>query len=60
MNVREHRRVKKNEQSRELGNIGYTKKNKKKTQHNICCTPLYANIAIFALLLSKRLYLHYE
>ena len=33
MNVREHRRVK-NEQSREPGNIGYTKtkKNKKKTK----------------------------
>jgi len=37
----------KNWQSRETGNIGYTrhktKTNKTKTQHNICWTPLYAN-----------------
>jgi hypothetical protein len=35
----------KNGQSRETGNIGYTRrrKNKTKTQHNMCWTPLYAN-----------------
>ena len=58
MNVREHRRIT-NQQSREPGNIGYTKtkKNKKKTQHNICCTPLYANIAIFALFVIQTIVL---
>jgi len=35
----------KNGQSRETGNIGYTRsrKTKQKTQHNMCWTPLYAN-----------------
>ena len=31
----------KNAQFRETGNIVYTR-NKTKTQHNMCCTPLYA------------------
>ena len=30
-----------NGQSRETGNIGYTRQ--RKTQHNMCWTPLYAN-----------------
>jgi hypothetical protein len=35
----------KNGQSRETGNIGYTRRRqtKQKTQHNMCWTPLYAN-----------------
>ena len=37
----------KNEQSKETGNVWYTKqktkKNKTKTQHNMCWTPLCAN-----------------
>ena len=35
----------KNGQSRETGNIGYTrrKQTKQKTQHNMCLTPLCAN-----------------
>ena len=36
-------RVIKNEQSRETGNIGY--KRRRKTQHNMCWTPLYAKNA---------------
>jgi hypothetical protein len=31
----------KNGQSRETGNIGYTRQ--KQTQHNMCWTPLYTN-----------------
>ena len=30
-------------ESRETGNIGYTRRPKQKTQHNMCWTPLYAN-----------------
>ena len=35
----------KNVQSRETGNIGYTRRsqNKIKIQHNMCWTPLYVN-----------------
>jgi hypothetical protein len=44
INVREYRRAIKKGQSREIGNIGLcTKKNKTKTQHNMCWTPLCAN-----------------
>jgi putative exporter of polyketide antibiotics len=32
-----------NEQSRETGNIGYTRRRKTKTQQNRCWTPLCAN-----------------
>jgi len=32
-----------NGQSREAGNIVYTRRRKTKTQHNMCWTPLYAN-----------------
>ena len=60
ISVREYRRVIRNGQSRESCNIRKTKKNKTKTQHNMCWTPLCANIAIYALLLSKRLYWHCE
>ena len=41
MNVREYRSGNKNGQSRETGNTGYTIR--RKTQHNICWTPLSAN-----------------
>jgi xanthine/uracil permease len=34
INVREYRRANKNRQSRETGNIGYTRR--RKTQHNMC------------------------
>ena len=30
-------------QSRETSIIGYTRRRKTKTQHNMCWTPLYAN-----------------
>jgi len=46
LNVREYRRSNlKNGQSRETGNIGYTRRGqtKQKTQHNMCWTPIYAN-----------------
>ena len=35
-----------NQNSRETGNIGYTrrKKNKKQTEHNVCWTPLCTHI----------------
>ena len=34
----------KNEQSRETGNIGYTRRRKTKQKHNtMCWTPLYTN-----------------
>ncbi len=32
-----------NGQARETDNIGYTRRRKKKTQHDMCWTPLYAN-----------------
>jgi len=34
-------------QSRTHGNIGYTRRRKKKTQHNMCWTPLCANIQTY-------------
>ena len=45
VNVREYRMGNQNEQSRETGNIGYSRrrKTKQKKQHNMCWTPLYAN-----------------
>ena len=33
----------KNEQSRETGNIGYTRRGKTNQKRNMCWTPLYAN-----------------
>ena len=33
----------KNEQSREYGNIGYTRRKKNQPQHNMCWTPLHVN-----------------
>ena len=45
INVRETEGAIKNGQSRETGNIGYTrhKTNKTNTQHNVCWIPLYEN-----------------
>ena len=37
INVREYRRAIKNGQSREIGNIGYTKRRKTKQKHNTIC-----------------------
>jgi len=45
INVRKYRRGNqiKNGQSREFGNIGYTRRRKTKPQHNMYQTPLCAN-----------------
>ena len=46
INVREYQRGNQEWKSRETGNMGYVykmKKNKTKTQHNMCQTPLYTN-----------------
>jgi len=45
-----------NEQSRETGNIGHTRRRKSKQKHNTIC----ADIAIYVLLLSNRLYCSYH
>ena len=43
INVREYRRGNKNGQSRETGNIVYTRRKKTKPHYNMCWTPLYVN-----------------